>query len=733
MKITTKRNDAGRISAYFVDGVKTRKTDVESIIYNAAANEVIEIDYRIAFEFKSITRTYNRNLKLVTYDEGDTLPMMTEEAAKELGATIIKGSAKVFFNLIIYSTKMPAYTEANVEDYAVSADAQQVAIDAEIELANQQAAENIKVETKITIETKIAKNGAELFYLDGKRISAVKAQEIRRACIEEKMVQKVRYYINHVFDRYETENMVRHTVAFNQYEMRPPVEGFSVVLSAYRGYYCSAVTRTYKTIDEAINAVNFFNEKFFSHNNSARVYKYVDKKQITFFTLGYNGYTRFTDEYFALIAEEYAVTADAQDVAVDAEIELANEIATSEYDSQITVASAKAKGLSFEEFIAASNGMSLTEYNAYQANKTAEIERRNKIAEIKNEIAKLQYDNVYAAGNLNDIIINHYCPNQGYEDYLAELTNEIADRENQIAKLKNQLVVLEPVIDIAETDGSEEDDDEQEIVAVIPDDEDDTDDELIDAPTQFWVDRANGNFILHEHSDAHKKETDNMTFAKKLAELKANAANANAYYFEKLDIFHKLQAALREAERNVDLAFDKAHDAARALDELARNKAKELRDNLLDDSIFMANIGIINQQNEIVEEPQLSQIWLDYETGEDEVLFKVTSAGNTFGYYDTPEQVTDVINRLKDAIKRGDKSFSFVEVPNPFNEQPTREGGVICEPELTDDLADSLIRAMKENLERFQDFCRVMNLTAANRELELYQICNNALLRKEVA
>ena len=45
---------------------------------------------------------------------------------------------------------------------------------------------------------------------------------------------------------------------------------------------------------------------------------------------------------------------------------------------------------------------------------------------------------------------------------------------------------------------------------------------------------------------------------------------------------------------------------------------------------------------------------------------------------------------------------------------------------------DSLIRAMETNLKNIQAHCRNLDINAAVDELNLYHICNNALLRKEV-
>lgn len=60
----------------------------------------------------------------------------------------------------------------------------------------------------------------------------------------------------------------------------------------------------------------------------------------------------------------------------------------------------------------------------------------------------------------------------------------------------------------------------------------------------------------------------------------------------------------------------------------------------------------------------------------------------------------------------------------------------ISKSERRDKTADSLTRAMTIALEHYQDFCRAKNLTGAEYELSLYNICRKALsklLRREAA
>lgn len=84
--------------------------------------------------------------------------------------------------------------------------------------------------------------------------------------------------------------------------------------------------------------------------------------------------------------------------------------------------------------------------------------------------------------------------------------------------------------------------------------------------------------------------------------------------------------------------------------------------------------------------------------------------------YDTFAQVKAAIEQFKAAIERGDSEFTFPTVDE------------LTEPEIDKTAtADSLTRAMTIALEKYQDFCRVGNLTAATNELSLYNICRKAM------
>lgn len=135
MTITTKENAAGRISTYYVDGVKTRKCEIEGAIYDAARkDEIIYVDYYTGQEFKSLVRSCYRNMKVVFTNGTHGAHLMTETAAEDLGWRVIKKYRGTYCGLNVCEVEEMT-VEADIDDYAVTVEAQDAAIDAEIENA----------------------------------------------------------------------------------------------------------------------------------------------------------------------------------------------------------------------------------------------------------------------------------------------------------------------------------------------------------------------------------------------------------------------------------------------------------------------------------------------------------------------------------------------------------------------------------------------------------------------
>lgn len=199
----------------------------------------------------------------------------------------------------------------------------------------------------MTIETKIAKNGSTRYYVRDEEtgkltaISAAKVCELKRDNERQALEQKTNAYINGIFDEYEAANGVQHIDDKKTFRA-----SLSATLDGYNSY---GQQRYYATIDEAVNAVLFFNKNYYKFNNYANVEVNISRfDRVTYLTLGYNGNMTFSEEFFALKADdaaiEYAVTAEAMDIATEAEIENAhaNDVKVTEQDnSNVTIDNGK--------------------------------------------------------------------------------------------------------------------------------------------------------------------------------------------------------------------------------------------------------------------------------------------------------------------------------------------------------------------------------------------------------
>ena len=117
MTITTKENANGRISAYYVDGVKVRKNEIDGIINNRR-DEIIYVDYYTGQEFKMLTRSFNRQLKVVFTGYSETI--MTQAAADELGYNVIRKWTGTYSNACLVEKKNEEIIAKNHEGAKVT-------------------------------------------------------------------------------------------------------------------------------------------------------------------------------------------------------------------------------------------------------------------------------------------------------------------------------------------------------------------------------------------------------------------------------------------------------------------------------------------------------------------------------------------------------------------------------------------------------------------------------------
>lgn len=233
---------------------------------------------------------------------------------------------------------------------------------------------------------------------------------------------------------------------------------------------------------------------------------------------------------------------------------------------------------------------------------------------------------------------------------------------------------------------------------------------------------ANGNGVDDFNNFFNHKEEVALTddFNAKLAALQANANDAKANLAEK-------QAALDKAQEEFLQADAALEDVNRQIIQLGEDKAKELRDTLFTTELLNAPKMTITAQNGNPHLTKLRTIYISFDCFDHNFFITVDKEASVITFklaaYDTTEQVTRAVNLLIDAIKRGDKEFTF---PTPDELKPQAQ-------ESTDkQINDSLIRAVETNLKNIQAHLQAADNNAFNRELELYQICRKALFRKEV-
>ena len=201
-------------------------------------------------------------------------------------------------------------------------------------------------------------------------------------------------------------------------------------------------------------------------------------------------------------------------------------------------------------------------------------------------------------------------------------------------------------------------------------------------------------------------------------------------HYKAASVAHKLASeeveralnALQLAEQAEQVANDNRLHALQQISNLGHSKAKLLNVSLLSKDIFLAKgLLIINQRGDI-SNGVLSQIWISFNLADQK--FHITGRWDTFAIYDKPAQVEIAIRLLKLAIKNGAAEFAFPTVVQ-LSQPPELQGAV--DTPVTNDLPDSLARAMQFALENVQTACANHDFDTVKSELSLYQICANAL------
>lgn len=209
-----------------------------------------------------------------------------------------------------------------------------------------------------------------------------------------------------------------------------------------------------------------------------------------------------------------------------------------------------------------------------------------------------------------------------------------------------------------------------------------------------------------------KQTADNPTvaddFMTELAKLKAQADCVQAEYDAAQDAVLQAYQALAEAKDVVEEADEKYSEAIRAYRQYGELKAQQLFDQFITDEVTLTAGMTIHTQGAQVLTPEILRPYLCFF----EDKFIISGEWVEYGSYETPAQIEAVMTRLKNAIARGDKEFTFPTVDELKTPPPTVD--------------DKLGRAMETALLKCQEQCRNGNINAALAELKTFAICRDA-------
>ncbi|MBQ4403572.1 MAG: hypothetical protein II857_04110, partial [Selenomonadaceae bacterium] len=142
-------------------------------------------------------------------------------------------------------------------------------------------------------------------------------------------------------------------------------------------------------------------------------------------------------------------------------------------------------------------------------------------------------------------------------------------------------------------------------------------------------------------------------FADELAQRKAEQIAA-------LDAVEQARLALYNAQK----AYDKA---SVAYEKFGADKAKEISQRRLPPAGISAKITVITQDGRILDKPDLKRLRIDFLP--DDPSFEFSVGWDCLGNYKSPAHVETVITKLKAAVGRGDKEFTFPTVEDLREEE----------------------------------------------------------------
>ena len=362
-------------------------------------------------------------------------------------------------------------------------------------------------------------------------------------------------------------------------------------------------------------------------------------------------------------------------------------------------------GLTIKTYLAEREKWVAEEISRGAAQMAIEDQARNIKDKVARESKPLDTDNVFdllpTLDELNDVEEDPRFIIMDDAEY-TERDARFNHGERHAANLQKELRKIDPTVE----------------VTYDIDDEDDKDvfffqcDDMFLRSNHATLSGVKDGFFFHKGN--HNDETASMTTAAVETLAVAETTKAKAVNFA--TELAELQANVNVTQAALLKAQDNHENATKALNSFLDNTAVALK-NKLDAVKLNYPITLVTKRGASFRISDFNDVYVDAQICDHAGFCIRNWNGKPFAWYDTPAQIEKVIALLQLAADHGDTEFTF----------PTTD-------ELNDpnfQVRGSLERAMEIALNHYKDFCHVKNLTAAEYELSLYDICRKAL--KEVA
>lgn len=578
MTITTKANANGRISGYYVDGVKVRKHEIDGII-NSRRDEIITVDYYDGQEFRMLMGLALNQLKVVFTRDDDKI-IMTEAAADELGYRVIKNYTGNYYGAcLVEKIETPEVEAAMTPEQAVAAKIVETLGNAELEF-------NFAEE----------KNNRTVKHFTCKANPAVSIVEV---CFDDGAVDYI--------DINNGEKSLRYDFETDPFKKEIEINPEEYAISP------EALDAAVEAETELANVEPTIREKFL-----------IAKEEVRCRPGRYLGNNKFAQKWEQIIFRTHRPIS---------KIEAADLL--------------RKHGLTIKQYLTEQEKWVAEEISRGAAQMAIEDQARNIKDKVARESKPLDTDNVFdllpTLDELNDVEEDPRFIIMDDAEY-TERDARFNHGERHAANLQKELRKIDPTVE----------------VTYDIDDEDDKDVfffHMFLRSNHATLSGVKDGFFFHKGN--HNDETASMTTAAVETLTVAETTKAKAVNFatELAELQAKVnvtQAALLKAQDNHEKATDALN---KFLDDTVIELAKKFHP--LNPS---GKIKIVTQSKGYSFTPvDFSEIYIDPLNCGKQFGF-VDWRSRAYARYDTPIQIEKVIGMLKAAIERGDAEFIFPTV-----------------------------------------------------------------------